>query len=199
MTSSGARRPENLRRNWTVTEECCCGYNMLKLARHIFGWTADPRVMDYYERTLFNSRLGTQNLQDSGMGYFLPLGSGYWKYFNTTYDSFWCCTGTGVEEFAKTADSIYFHDDHGIFVNLFIASEVNWPEKGLRLEQQTNFPEEEGTTLVVHADKPTELALNIRIPYWATRGRHGQAERNEPWRVLKPLELLVAEPHLERR
>ena len=153
-----------------VTEECCCGYNMLKLARHVYGWTADPRVMDYYERTLFNSRLGTQNLQDSGMGYFLPLGAGYWKYFNTTYDSFWCCTGTGVEEFAKTADSIYFHDDHGIFVNLFIASEVNWPEKGLRLEQQTNFPEEESTTLVMHAEKPTELALNIRIPYWATSG-----------------------------
>jgi hypothetical protein len=152
------------------TEECCCGYNMLKLARHIFAWTADPRVMDYYERTLFNSRLGTQNLEDSGMGYFLPLGPGYWKYFNTTYDSFWCCTGTGVEEFAKTGDSIYFHDDHGIFVNLFIASEVNWAEKGVRLEQQTNFPEQEGTTLVVHAEKPTELALNIRIPYWAIRG-----------------------------
>jgi DUF1680 family protein len=152
------------------TEECCCGYNMLKLARHVFGWTADPRMMDYYERTLFNSRLGTQNVKDSGMGYFYPLGSGYWKYFNTPYDSFWCCTGTGVEEFAKTNDSIYFHDDHSIFVNLFIASEVSWPEKGLRLEQQTSFPEEEGTAFVVHAEKPVEMALNIRIPYWATSG-----------------------------
>jgi len=111
-----------------TTEECCCGYNMLKLARHIYGWTADPRVLDYYERTLFNSRLGTQNLEDGGMSYFLPLGSGYWKYFNSPYNSFWCCTGTGVEEYAKTADTIYFHDDHGIFVNLFIASEVAWPE-----------------------------------------------------------------------
>ena len=130
---------------------------MLKLARHVYGWTADPRVLDYYERTLFNSRLGTQNLEDGGMSYFLPLGSGYWKYFNSPYDSFWCCTGTGVEEFAKTADTIYFHDDHGIFVNLFIASEVNWPEKGLRLEQQTNFPEEEGTTLVFHTERPIDM------------------------------------------
>jgi hypothetical protein len=153
-----------------TTEECCCGYNMLKLARHVYKWTADPRVMDYYERTLFNSRLGTQNLEDGRMSYFLPLGSGYWKYFNTTYDSFWCCTGTGVEEFAKTADTIYFHDDHGIFVNLFIASEVDWPERGLRLEQQTNFPEEEGTALVVHAERPIDMALNIRIPAWAASG-----------------------------
>jgi len=159
-----------------TTEECCCSYNMLRLARHIYGWTADPRVMDYYERTLFNSRLGTQNLEDSGMSYFLPLGSGFWKYFNTPYDSFWCCTATGIEEYAKTADSIYFHDDHGIFVNLFIASEVAWPEKGLRLEQQTNFPEEEGTALVFHAERPIDMALYIRIPYWATSG--GTAKLN---------------------
>jgi hypothetical protein len=153
-----------------TTEECCCGYNMLKLARHIYGWRADPRVLDYYERTLFNSRLGTQNLENGGMSYFLPLGSGCWKYFNSPYDSFWCCTGTGVEEFAKTADSIYFHDAQAIFVNLFIASEVAWPEKGLRLEQQTNFPEEEGTTLVLHAERPVDMTLGIRIPAWATNG-----------------------------
>jgi hypothetical protein len=153
-----------------TAEECCCGYNMLKLARHIYGWTADPRVLDYYERTLFNSRLGTQNVEDGGMSYFLPLGSGYWKYFNSPYNSFWCCTGTGVEEYAKTADTIYFRDEHGIFVNLFIASEVAWPEKGLRLEQQTNFPEEEGTALVFHPERPIDMALNIRIPAWAVGG-----------------------------
>ena len=152
------------------TEECCCGYNMLKLARHVYGWTGDPHVLDYYERTLFNSRLGTQNAEDGGMSYFLPLGSGYWKYFNSQFDSFWCCTGTGAEEFAKTADTIYFHDAGGIFVNLFIASEVTWPEKGVRLEQQTDFPEEEGTALVFHIERPVDMALNIRIPWWATNG-----------------------------
>ncbi len=153
-----------------TTQECCCSYNMLKLARHVYTWTANPRVVDYYERTLFNSRLGTQNREDGTMSYFLPLGSGFWKYFNTPYDSFWCCTGTGIEEYAKTADTIYFHDDHRIFVNLFIASEVTWPEKGIRLEQQTNFPEEEGTALVVHTERPVDMGLDIRIPSWATNG-----------------------------
>jgi DUF1680 family protein len=151
------------------TEECCCAYNMLKLTRHIFGWKADPRTMDYYERVLFNHRLGTQDA-DGMKSYFLPLGSGYWKYFNTPYDSFWCCTGTGAEEFAKFGDTIYFHDERGIFVNLFIPSELNWPEKNLHLRQETGFPEQEGTTLIVHTQKPTEMAVNIRIPYWATRG-----------------------------
>ena len=128
-------------RNWEKPrEECCCSYNMLKLARHVYAWTADPRVLDYYERTLFNSRLGTQNTEDGTMSYFLPLGSGFWKYFNTPYDSFWCCTGTGIEEYAKTADTIYFHDDHRIFVNLFIASEVTWPEKGIRPRATDQLP-----------------------------------------------------------
>lgn len=150
-------------------EECCCGYNMLKLTRHIFGWTADPRAMDYYERTLFNSRLGTQD--PHGLkSYFLPLGRGWWKYYNTTYDSFWCCTGTGAEEFSKFNNTIYFHDDHGLYVNLFIASEVNWPEKGIRLRQETNFPEQEGSAFTVRAKQPVEMALNLRVPYWATKG-----------------------------
>ena len=125
--------------------------------------------MDYYERTLYNSRLGTQD--GEGMkGYFYPLASGAWKYYNTRYDSFWCCTGTGMEEFAKFGDSIYFHDDDGIYVNLLIASEVRWPEKALRLRQETDFPENETTTLTVRVQRPVELALNIRVPYLATKG-----------------------------
>ncbi|HXX24603.1 MAG TPA: beta-L-arabinofuranosidase domain-containing protein [Terriglobia bacterium] len=153
-----------------TTEECCCGYNMLKLTRHIFGWTADPRAMDYYERTLFNSRLGTQDA-DGLKSYYLPLGSdGYWKSFHSPRDSFWCCTGTGVEEFAKFGDTIYFHDEQGLFVNLFIASELSWPEKGVRWEQETDFPEQGKTRLIIRTEKPAKMDLNIRIPYWATRG-----------------------------
>lgn len=152
------------------TEECCCAYNMLKLTRHLIGWTADPHLADYFERVLFNHRLGTQNPEDGMMMYFLPLVSGLWKFFNSPVDSFWCCTGTGVEEFAKLGDSIYFHDERGLFVNLFVASRVNWPEKGIRLRQETAFPEQEGTTLTVEVDRPVEMDLHIRIPYWATRG-----------------------------
>ena len=151
------------------TQECCCSYNMLKLTRHIFGWSADPRAMDYYERTLFNSRLGTQDA-DGLTSYFLPLGGGYWKYFGSPFDSFWCCTGTGVEEFAKFGDTVYFHDERALFVNLFVASELNWPEKGIRVEQETSFPEQEGTRLLIRTERAVKMDLNIRIPYWATRG-----------------------------
>ncbi|HEV2424708.1 MAG TPA: glycoside hydrolase family 127 protein [Terriglobia bacterium] len=151
------------------TEECCCAYNMLKLTRHILGWTGDPRAMDYYERTLYNHRLGTQDA-DGLKSYFLPLGSGYWKYYNSAWDSFWCCTGTGAEEFAKFSDSIYFHDEHGVYVNLFIPSELNWSDRGVRIRQDTRFPEQESTKITLKVEKPIEMPVSVRIPYWATRG-----------------------------
>ena len=152
------------------TTECCCAYNMMKLTRHLFGWSPDARLMDYYERTLFNHRLGTINPEDGTMMYYLPLASGYWKTFGKPLDAFWCCTGTGSEEYAKLADTIYFHDDDSLYVNLFIDSQVEWPEKSLRLKQQTRFPEEQGTTITISAESPTQLAIRLRIPYWAQGG-----------------------------
>ena len=152
-----------------AAEECCCSYNMMKLGRHVYGWTVDPRVMDYYERLLFNVRLGTQD-KDGMLMYYVPLKPGAWKTFGTATDAFWCCTGTGVEEYAKTNDSIYFHDKQNLYVNLFIGSEVKWPEKKLSVIQDTNFPEEEGTTLTVQAERPTAMTMHVRIPYWATKG-----------------------------
>jgi DUF1680 family protein len=157
------------------SEECCCGYNMLKLTRHIYQWTADPRYMDYYERTLFNSRLGTQDADGMKM-YYLPLQAGFFKYFGSAYNSFWCCTGSGAEEFSKFGDSIYFHNDDGVFVNLFIASEVRWQEKGLTIRQETRFPEQAGTSITVKAKQATDASLNIRIPSWAMDG--GSVEVN---------------------
>jgi DUF1680 family protein len=152
------------------TAECCCAYNLMKLTRHLFAWTGDPRIADYYERTLWNSRMGTQNPEDGTLMYYYPLASGYWKFYGKPLDAFWCCTGTGVEEFSKLSDSIYFHDGDGLFVNLYASSKLSWPEKGLRLTQETRFPEEQGTALRFETDRPVALTLRLRVPWWARSG-----------------------------
>lgn len=148
------------------TAECCCAYNMLKLTRHLYQWTGDPRYFDYYERTLFNHRLSAIDKGTGATIYYLSLAPGAWKTFNSEWDSFWCCTGTGVEEFSKLADSIYFRDDDGLYVNLFIPSEVTWPEKKMKLRQETNFPDEQRISLAVTADQPVTAAIRIRVPAW---------------------------------
>jgi DUF1680 family protein len=158
---------EELGRN---SHESCCTYNMLKLTRHLFSWEAAAKYADYYERALWNGILPTQNPADAMMMYYVPMLPGMFKTFMKPYDSFWCCTGSGMENHAKYGDSIYFHDDGGLFVNLFIASELDWTEKGLKVRQETHFPEEPKTTVVIGAAKPVALALRIRIPAWVAGG-----------------------------
>ncbi len=149
------------------TTECCCAYNMLKLTRHLYQWTGDPRYFDYYERTLLNHRIAAVNRQTGATIYYLSIVPGAWKTFNTENASFWCCTGTGVEEFSKLNDSIYFHDVDGLYVNLFVPSELNWKQKNVKLRQETTFPHSTGTTLTINAAAPVHMPLHIRIPYWA--------------------------------
>jgi DUF1680 family protein len=137
------------------TTETCNTYNMLKLTRHLFEWDPRAEYADYYERALLNHILASQNPESGMMCYYVPLRPGARKVYNGFDDAFWCCTGTGVENHAKYGDSIYFHDDHKtLFVNLFIASELNWKAKGLKLRQETNFPREQGARLVFMCDQP---------------------------------------------
>jgi hypothetical protein len=149
------------------TEESCCTYNMHKLTRHVLAWTADPRAADYYERALFNGILGVQHPADGDKLYYLALAGGYWKLFGTPLQDYWCCTGSMAESFAKLGDCIYFHDDAGIYVNLFIASELHWAARGLHLVQETRFPEEDSLRLTVHSARPQRLALRVRVPSWS--------------------------------
>jgi hypothetical protein len=151
---------------WT-NAECCVAYNLMKLERLVFGWTGDARWMDAYERALFNCRLGTQNAQGLKQ-YFFPLAAGYWRAYNSPEESFWCCTGTGAEEFAKFADTIYFRRGSDIYVNQFIASTLDWKDEGLVLEQVTQFPREQGTTLRIKSTRPVPRTIHVRIPGWTT-------------------------------
>ena len=151
---------------WT-NAECCVAYNLMKLQRHVFSWTANARWMDEYERALFNCRLGTQNSQGLKQ-YFFPLAAGYWRTFNSPEESFWCCTGTGAEEFAKFVDTIYFRRGSDIYVNQFIPSTLDWKDEGLVIEQVTAFPREQGTTLKIKSSRPASRTIHVRIPGWTT-------------------------------
>jgi uncharacterized protein len=151
------------------TEESCVTYNMQKLTRALFCLSGDARLADYYERTFYNGILGVQHPADGDKLYYLPLASGYWKLFGTPLADFWCCTGTMSESFAKLGDSIYFHDEAALYVNLFVPSGLDWAERGFRLVQETGFPEEETVRLTVQEAPAGPLALRLRMPWW-TRG-----------------------------
>ncbi|HEX5183057.1 MAG TPA: glycoside hydrolase family 127 protein [Allosphingosinicella sp.] len=167
-------------------QECCCAYNMMKLTRALHRLAPRARHVDYYERNLFNHRLGTIQPETGRTQYFLSLAPAAWKTFASDDHSFWCCTGTGMEEYARIADAIYGHDGRGIVVDLFIASTLDWPERGIAIEQHTAFPDEPRTTIRVTKAPGDRWPMRLRIPGWTT----------DEARVLvsgKPLEA-VAEP-----
>jgi hypothetical protein len=153
-----------------ATTESCNTYNMLKLTRHLFTWTADPKYADYYEQALYNHILASQDPETGMVMYFLSYTPGTFKTYCTKENSFWCCVGTGFENHAKYGEGIYYHDDKGIYVNLFIPSELTWKEKGIKLKQQTGYPEEATTHLTVQEIKDGNVPLYIRYPSWATSG-----------------------------
>jgi DUF1680 family protein len=150
----------------TRHQECCCAYNMLKLTRQLYSWTADPRYFDYYERNLFNHRLGAIQLSTGLSIYFLSLSPGAWKTLSTDDRSFWCCNGSALEEYSKLGDSIYYHDADGILVNLFIASSLDARHRSVQLRQDTRFPHEPLTTITITRTSAVPWTLKLRIPTW---------------------------------
>jgi DUF1680 family protein len=164
--------PDQISKHITATTtETCNTYNMLKLTRHLFTWTADVKYADYYERALYNHILPSQEAGTGMVTYLQSVKPGLFKTYSSREDSFWCCVGTGFENHAKYGESIYYHTDNGIYVNLFIPSELNWGEKGFKIVQQTRYPEESVTNLTVkEAPSGIPFSLYIRYPHWATSG-----------------------------
>lgn len=153
------------------TTETCNTYNMLKLTKHLLCWEPSIEKADYYERALFNHILASQEPETGMMCYYVPLRSGAHKTYSSPLDSFWCCTGTGIENHAKYGESIYFHNGtDALYVNLFIASEVDWDTMGFTVRQETRFPDEAKTRLVISAMAAKEATLCIRWPSWVTQG-----------------------------
>ena len=151
------------------TTESCNVYNMLKLSEHLFEWDAAANVADFYERALFNHILGTQNPEDGHVVYNLSLDMGGFKAFQDPED-FTCCIGTGMENHSKYAGNIYYHNDNELFLFQYLASVLDWKQKGLVLTQNTKYPEEQGTTLEFKCENPVRLKLMVRYPGWAADG-----------------------------
>ena len=150
--------------------ESCNTNNMLKLTEDLFRVSPLAKYADYYERALFNHILSTQHPEHGGYVYFTPARPQHYRVYSAPNQAMWCCVGTGMENHGKYGEFIYTHQHDSLYLNLFIASELNWKEKGVRVRQETVFPEEEKTKLIISADAPTTFKLFVRSPKWVKAG-----------------------------
>ncbi len=148
------------------TCEACNSYNMLKLTRHLYGWKPDAALFDYYERVHLNHLMAHQHPETGNFVYFMPLSAGARRTYSTPEESFWCCVGSGMETHAKHGESIYWHDDTTLFVNLFIPSTGEWKERRLKVALETRYPFGEQVTLQVVQATRSAATIALRLPGW---------------------------------
>ena len=151
--------------------ETCGTYNMLKLTSDLFLFDQRGEYMDYYERALYNHILASVAEKTPANTYHVPLRPGSVKQFgNPNMTGFTCCNGTAIESSTKLQNSIYFKtkDNKALYVNLFIPSTLEWTERGVSVEQTTNFPKEDNTRLTIKGSG--KFDVNVRVPGWATKG-----------------------------
>ena len=141
--------------------ETCNTYNMLKLTRELFKITGNRKYADYYENTIINAILSSQNPETGMTTYFQPMATGFFKVYSSETEHFWCCTGSGMENFSKLNDSIYYKDENSIYVIRYTSSKVTWAEKGITITQKENLPD---VTFTVGGSAKADIVL--RVPDW---------------------------------
>ncbi len=146
--------------------ETCNSYNMLRLTALLHRLHPQPRHVEFYERALFNHILSTQHAEHGGLVYFTPIRPRHYRVYSQPEQCFWCCVGTGMENHGRHGAFIYARGEDALAVNLYIASTLQWPERGLTLRQDTSFPEEPRSRLHLQLDRPQAFTLQLRHPQW---------------------------------
>ncbi len=150
--------------------ETCNTYNMLRLTEQLF--TAEPKAAyaDFYERALYNHILASIHPTKPGYVYFTSIRPNHYRVYSQPERCFWCCVGTGMENPGRYGEFIYARTKDGLYVNLFIPSELSMPDEGMVLKQETTFPDEARTQIRLQIEKPISFTLNIRHPAWVDTG-----------------------------
>jgi len=161
--------------------ESCNSNNMLKLTEDLFDDTHDAKYADFYEATMWNHIMSTQDPKTGGYVYFTTLRPQGYRIYSQVNQGMWCCVGTGMENHSKYGHFIYTHSltNDTLYVNLFTSSELNSKKFGIR--QETNFPYEQKTKLTI--TKGGKFTLAIRKPAWTSAdGKASYTYQTKKWK-----------------
>ena len=151
--------------------ESCNTYNMLKLTEDLNRVKPNGMYGDFYETAMFNHILSAQHPQHGGYVYFTSARPRHYRNYSAPNEAMWCCVGTGMEDHGKYGQFVWTHDkgvkaeDDALYVNLFVASELNWKDRKMVIRQQTAFPYAETSVVEVAKGKGTFI-LKVRKPFW---------------------------------
>lgn len=152
------------------TCETCNSYNMLKLTKHLFQWNPLAIQGDFYERVLYNHILASQHPTEGTVTYFVSLDMGGHKVYNSKFNDFTCCVGSGMENHSSYGNNIYFYGEQSLYINQYVPSTLDWVEMGVTVHQSTEYPKDGKVTVIIECEEAKTFSISVRFPYWAEQG-----------------------------
>lgn len=152
------------------TCETCNSYNMLKLTKHLFQWNPLAVQGDFYERVLYNHILASQHPTEGTVTYFVSLDMGGHKVYNSKFNDFTCCVGSGMENHSSYGNNIYFYGENSLYISQYVPSKLDWEEMGVTIHQMTEYPKNGKVAVTIDCEEAKEFSLSVRYPYWAEQG-----------------------------
>lgn len=166
--------------NLTAYNETCAtiGYGMW-MWRQLTA-TADARLADLFEQTLYNGILPGISLEGRHYFYVNPLRKLHdfdyplrWSRTRTpNIKSSFCCPPNVVRTIAEAHNYVYALSTGTVWVNLYAASTLDtaWTDGGrIKLRQETDYPWSGGVKIVIDEAPAGETTLKFRLPGWLQR------------------------------
>ena len=171
--------------------ESCNTNNLLKLTEDLHRRNPEARYADFYELATFNHILSTQHPEHGGYVYFTPARPRHYRNYSAPNEAMWCCVGTGMENHGKYGQFVYTHVGNALYVNLFVASELNWKERGIVIRQETGFPYAETSRITIvqtpkfsNKEGGVAFPLLVRFPGWVKPGQFSVKVNGEPVNII---------------
>ncbi|MCC3372443.1 beta-L-arabinofuranosidase domain-containing protein [Cohnella sp. REN36] len=142
--------------------ESCCAHNTERILERLFEWSSSVEYLDHLESLKYNAILNSASNKTGLSQYHQPMASCAVKKFSDPYDSFWCCTASGIEAMSELQKNIWLKSDDSILLNAFISSTVVWRERKVKITQLTEFPDSLTSTLVIEVAEPATFKLMIK-------------------------------------
>ena len=159
---------ESLTKTHASFETPCGAYGHFKVSRYLMCVSGDSRYGDSMEKVLYNTILGAKPiLEDGHTFYYSDYNNSASKFYHP--DKWPCCSGTFPQITADYGISSYFHSPRGVYVNLYVPSQVTWRQGSARctLTQRTQYPITSETGMELQLDRAQQFTMMLRIPAWA--------------------------------
>jgi len=161
--------------------ETCVTTTWIQLNLQLLRLTGNVACADEIERSLYNHLTAAQNPRGDDWCYFTALEG--MKHYDKGIT---CCHSSGPRALALAPTAAYLQTSDTLYVSTFEPSRARFKIGGDSVEivQQSGFPTEGRSTLVVRTAKPVNFALKVRVPQWAAPLRAGDVVCDGGWASL---------------